>query len=315
MTERTTNEENYANLVGNQINYRGQSYPIDLDRGLVGTLTDEEIEKYSKGVNRGINYGDGDHNNIYFEENHAIRSSTYHSPQSIDICLKNFLIGNDLRINGLNAPKMFGIYFGKESNTPFLVMQRKKLISPSNLDRNIRVRLHEEIKQEFTKIRLMGYQPSDHYWNFRFDPEDGKGVFFDFDKWESEHFIPQLNEQERVYFGEKILKPFLVMEKLNLKKIGFLNVNEKRILFNDYYNGLEKIQGLGYNNISNDTSIRRNFEFDIIKKSGVFFDFDDWKSEHFIPQLNEKGELITQNPVRMFSRNPQRNKQEGELIR
>ena len=195
MTERTTNEENYANLVGNQINYRGQSYPIDLDRGLVGTLTDEEIEKYSKGVNRGINYGDGDHNNIYFEENHAIRSSTYHSPQSIDICLKNFLIGNDLRINGLNAPKMFGIYFGKESNTPFLVMQRKKLISPSNLDRNIRVRLHEEIKQEFTKIRLMGYQPSDHYWNFRFDPEDGKGVFFDFDKWKSEHFIPQLNEK------------------------------------------------------------------------------------------------------------------------
>src|SRR3989339_1009793 len=246
-----------------KITYLGQSYPVDLDKGLVGTLTDEEIEKYSKGVNQRLNDEDGNYNNIYFQENHAIRSSKS-SSQSIDICLKNFLIGNDLRINGLNAPKMFGIYFGKESNTPFLVMQRKKLISPSNLDRNIRVRLHEEIKQEFTKIRLMGYQPSDHYWNFRFDPEDGKGVFFDFDKWESEHFIPQLNEQERVYFGEKILKPFLVMEKLNLKKIGFLNVNEKRILFNDYYNGLEKIQGLGYNNISNDTSIRRNFEFDII---------------------------------------------------
>ena len=201
MTERTTNEENYANLVGNQINYRGQSYPIDLDRGLVGTLTDEEIEKYSKGVNRGINYGDGDHNNIYFEENHAIRSSTYHSPQSIDICLKNFLIGNDLRINGLNAPKMFGIYFGKESNTPFLVMQRKKLIhpyefiSPNDLNQNIKEKLGEEVEQELKKIKLMGYQPSDHYWNFRFDPEDGKGVFFDFDKWKSEHFIPQLNEK------------------------------------------------------------------------------------------------------------------------
>ena len=213
-----------------KITYLGQSYPVDLDKGLVGTLTDEEIEKYSKGVNQRLNDESfGNNNLIFFNQNHAViyrKSNILWRIEQTNICLQNYFVGNDLITNRLGAPEMQG-----------------------------------------------------------------------------------------VYFGEKTLKPFLVMEKLNLKKIGFLNVNEKRILFNDYYNGLEKIQGLGYNNISNDTSIRRNFEFDIIKKSGVFFDFDNWESEHFIPQLNEKGELIIQNPVRMFSRNPQRNKQEGELIR
>ncbi len=206
-----------------KITYLGQSYPVDLDKGLVGTLTDEEIEKYSKGVNQRINYEDGNNNNIYFQENYAIRSSKYQSSsQSINICLKNFLIGNDLRINGLNAPKMFGIYFGKEAEKPFLIMERKKLIFHYELNPEIQERLKEEIKQELKKIRLMGYQPQDHFCNFRFESEKGRGVFFD---------------------------------------------------------------------------------------------FDNWESEHFIPQLNEKGELIIQNPVRMFSRNPQRNKQEGELIR
>src|SRR3989339_809830 len=157
-----------------KITYLGQSYPVDLDKGLVGTLTDEEIEKYSKGVNQRLNDEDGNYNNIYFQENHAIRSSKS-SSQSIDICLKNFLIGNDLRINGLNAPKMFGIYFGKESNTPFLVMQRKKLIFHYELNPEIQERLKEEIKQELKKIRLMGYQPQDHFCNFRFESEKGRG--------------------------------------------------------------------------------------------------------------------------------------------
>jgi len=216
-----------------QINYRGQSYPFDLDKGLVGTLTDEEIEKYSWKVNkRKIDDNTGTGNYICYDENYAIRFSKpiiqerYASRiDQLNRCLLNFFIGNDLITNKLGAPEMQGVYFGKKTE-----------------------------------------------------------------------------------------QPFLVMEKLNLKKIGFLTANEKRILLNDYYNSLSKIQELGYNNISNDTSIRRNFEFDTIKKSGIFFDFDDWKSEHFIPQLNY-GELITQNPVRMFSRNTQRNKQEGELIR
>jgi len=216
-----------------QINYRGQSYSFDLDKGLVGTLTDEEIEKYSWGVNkRKIDDNTGTGNYICYDENYAIRFSKpiiqerYASRiDQLNRCLLNFFIGNDLITNRLGAPKMQGVYFGKKTE-----------------------------------------------------------------------------------------QPFLVMEKLNLKKIGFLTANEKRILLNDYYNSLSKIQELGYNNLSNDTSIRRNFEFDRTKKQGIFFDFDDWKSEHFIPQLNY-GELITQNPVRMLSRNPQRNKQEGGLIR
>src|SRR3989339_422549 len=178
-----------------KITYRGQSYPVDLDKGLVGTLTDEEIEKYSKGVNQRINYEDGNNNNIYFQENYAIRSSKYQSSsQSINICLKNFLIGNDLRINGLNAPKMFGIYFGKEAEKPFLIMERKKLIFHYELNPEIQERLKEEIKQELKKIRLMGYQPQDHFCNFRFEYEKGELIIQNPVRMFSRN--PQRNKQE-----------------------------------------------------------------------------------------------------------------------
>ncbi|HIG95006.1 MAG TPA: hypothetical protein HA283_01165 [Nanoarchaeota archaeon] len=188
----------------NKITYLGQNYPIDLDKGLVGTLTDEEIERYSKMVNREkVDDDTGGNNFVFFHENYAIRfqrnedNKFYYADKN----LKNFLIGNNLFTNRLNDMQMQGLYFGEETEKPFLVMEKCDLVSYNQLTKNEKKRLDQEFEIRKKEIEnKIGYIPSWDVWsgkNFKFDKTKKQGIFFDFDFWGTTNgiIIPHLNEQ------------------------------------------------------------------------------------------------------------------------
>ena len=185
-----------------KITYRGQSYPIDLEKGLVGTLTDEEIEKYSRMVNREkVDDDTGGNNFVFFHKNYAIRFQRNYDNQLhyANKNLKNFLIGNDLFKNRLNDMQMQGLYFGEETEKPFLVMERCDLVNYNQLTKKEQKRLDQEFEIRKKEIEnKTGYNNFGEVWpgkNFKFDKTKKQGIFFDFDNWESEKFIPHFNEK------------------------------------------------------------------------------------------------------------------------
>ncbi len=183
-----------------------------MQKDYIRNLEPKLMEHYRNLVEQEVvNNKEGHRHNIIFSDNrnHAIKypKFEYHMETRRNNLKKEYFIGIDLMVNGVNVPQMYALAIGQEDEKPFLVMEKLDLVETKHYQK---IKAIKQFNKQMRVIRDLGYQTIDTtlyhnnkqmrviydlgyqtidtnlYHNCGWDGKKKRLYFYDFESWEGQ---------------------------------------------------------------------------------------------------------------------------------
>jgi len=168
----------------------------------IGDLDPDLMKYYQRQVQKGKDDLCRGMNSVFFNGDHVIKYPRVWQTNSTlnSILIKEYFIGNDLISNGIGSPQMYAVMFGKDSEIPFLVIEKLNLI-PFNWIKKLGAKKH--FSKNLNQVEGLGYDVGNDCYannialhNCGFDKKKGF-CFFDFENWAGNRVDELVNGMRR----------------------------------------------------------------------------------------------------------------------